>query len=83
MKIRETHLLVSADVEMMFASGVVHSFRISDIPCVWEWDEMSRTACEYWAAFDYIGNTWHNYDWFTIKSWTGSPVKKDTDECTE
>ena len=38
---------------------------------------MSRTACEYWAAFDYIGNTWENYDWFSIKSWTGSPVKKE------
>ena len=70
---RETELLVSADVEIMFASGKVHSFRLSDIPCTWTWDEMSRTACEYWAAFDYIGNTWHNYDWFSIKSWTGSP----------
>ena len=72
---RETKLMISVDIEMMFASGKVESFRLSDIPCTWVWDEMSREAAEYWAAFDHIGDN-YTFDWFTIKSWTGSPVKE-------
>lgn len=72
---RETKLLISVDIEMMFASGNVESFRLSDIPCTWVWDEISREAAEYWAAFDHIGDN-YKFDWFTIKSWTGSPVKE-------
>jgi len=76
MEIRETHLLVSADVEMMFSNGHVENFRVSDITCVWKWDETSRETAEYWAAFDYIAKHW-TFDWFSIKSWTGSLVKKE------
>ena len=83
MEIRETNLLVSADVEMMFKSGHVENFRVNGVECLWKWDEASRTSAEYWAVIDYVDNTWPEYDWFSIKSWTGSPVKKDTDECTE
>ena len=72
---RETKLMISVDIEMMFASGKVESFRLSDIPCTWVWDEMSREAAEYWAAFDHIGDN-YTFDWFTIKSWTGSPVNE-------
>lgn len=76
---RKTELLVSADIEMMFSTGNSYSFRLSDIPCTWEWDEMSRAACEYWAAFEYVSNTWQNWDWFSIKSWTGSLAKGDAE----
>lgn len=76
MEIRETHLLVSADVEMMFSNGHVENFQVSDITCVWKWDETSRETAEYWAAFDYIAKHW-TFDWFSIKSWTGSLVKKE------
>jgi hypothetical protein len=36
-----TNIEVSVDVEMMFASGEVHSFRLSGIPCKWVWGETS------------------------------------------
>jgi hypothetical protein len=73
---RQTEIMVSADIEMMFASGTVEKFRLSDIPCNWVWDEMSREAAEYWAAFDHVSNN-YKFDWMSIKSWTGSPVKKE------
>ncbi len=72
---RETEILVDVEVEMMFASGNTERFRLGDIPCLWKWDEMSREAAEYWAAFDHIGNN-YTFDWMSIKSWTGSPVKE-------
>ncbi len=74
---RETEILVDVEVEMMFASGNTERFRLGDIPCLWKWDEMSREAAEYWAAFDHIGNN-YTFDWMSIKSWTGSPVKEKT-----
>jgi len=70
---RCTNLLISVDIEMMFYCGKVETFRLSDIPCVWTWDEMSREAAEYWSAFDHIGNN-YNFDWMSIKSWVSSPV---------
>lgn len=72
---RETEILVDVEVEMMFSSGNTERFRLGDIPCLWKWDEMSREAAEYWAAFDHIGNN-YTFDWMSIKSWTGSPVKE-------
>ena len=73
---RCTNLLIDVDVEMMFASGNTESFRLGSIPCTWVWDEMSREAAEYWAAFDHIGNN-YTFDWMSIKSWSGSPVKEN------
>ena len=73
-KTRSTNILVSADIEMMFASGTVERFRLSDIPCTWVWDEMSREAAEYWSALDHVSDN-YKFDWMSIKSWTGSPVK--------
>ena len=72
---RCTDLLIDVDVEMMLPSGKVENFRLGNIPCVWKWDESSREAAEYWAAFDHIGDN-YNFDWMSIKSWTGSPVDK-------
>ena len=72
---RQTEIMVSVDIEMMFASGKVESFRLSDIPCTWIWDEMSREAAEYWAALDHVSDN-YTYDWMSIKSWVGSPVKE-------
>ena len=72
---RQTDLLIDVDVEMMFHCGKIENFRLGNIPCVWEWDETSREAAEYWAAFDHIGDN-YNFDWMSIKSWSSSPVKK-------
>lgn len=72
---RCTNLLIDVDVEMMFASGKVESFRLSNIPCTWMWDETSREAAEYWAAFDHLGDN-YTFEWMSIKSWSSSPVKK-------
>jgi len=77
---RQTEILVDVEVEMMFASGNTERFRLGDIPCTWVWDEVSREAAEYWAAFDHIGNN-YTFDWMSIKSWTGSPVKENNNDC--
>jgi hypothetical protein len=82
MENRKTEILVDADIEMMFKSGEVHSFRLSNIPCTWVWDEMSRGAAEYWCAFNHVSNH-YKFDWMTIKSWTGSPVKSIVDTPSE
>ena len=70
---RCTKLLIDVDVEMMFYCGKVETFHLGNIPCVWTWDEMSREAAEYWAAFDHIGDN-YNFDWMSIKSWSSSPI---------
>jgi len=72
-----TNIEVSADIEMMFASGNTENFRLSGIPCQWVWLEMSREAAEYWAVFDHVSNN-YKFDWMSIKSWTGSPVKEES-----
>lgn len=72
---RQTEIMVSVDIEMMFASGKVESFKLSHIPCTWIWDETSREAAEYWAALDHVSDN-YTYDWMSIKSWVGSPVKE-------
>jgi len=75
---RQTELLVSADIEIMFKSGDVENFRVNGVGCTWKRDEMSRAACEYWAAFDYVSNTWQkDWDWFTIKGvWVTSKKER-------
>ena len=78
---RYTNILVDADVEMMFHHGKPEptKIRIKDIPCLWVWDETSREAAEYWAVWDYVGANF-TFDWMSIKSWSGSPIKVDTPE---
>ena len=66
-----TNIEVSVDVEMMFASGEVHSFGLSGIPCKWVWGETSRDCAEYWAAFEHISDN-YKFEWMSIKSWVGS-----------
>ena len=76
---RYTNIVVDADVEMMFHCGKIESFRITGIPCLWIWDELTRDAAEYWSVWDHVGAN-YNFDWMSIKSWSGSPIKVDTDE---
>jgi predicted RNA-binding Zn ribbon-like protein len=73
---RQTDIMVEADVEMMLKNGKVERFRLADIPCTWIWDDMSREAAEYWAALDHVSDN-YKYDWMSIKSWVGSPVKEN------
>jgi len=70
----ETDLLVSAEVEWMTDGGELSEFQISNIPCKWVWKDISRTAAEYWAVFDHVGDN-YKFNWFTIRSWSSSPVK--------
>jgi len=77
--IRQTEIMVEADVEIMYHNGYVDNKRLTDIPCVWVWDEMSREAAEYWAVWEYVGNSF-TFEWMSIKSWVGSPVKKTEGE---
>jgi hypothetical protein len=74
----QTKIMISADIEMMLASGKVENFRLSDIPCTWVWSETSRDAAEFWAALDHVSDN-YMYDWMSIKSWVGSPVKESKD----
>lgn len=76
---RYTVIMVEADVEMMYLNGYVESVTVSSIPCRWLWDEMSREAAEYWAVWEYIGDN-YTFEWMSIKSWVGSPVKKTEGE---
>ena len=76
---RYTHIMVDADVEMQYHCGEIASFRIESIPCLWVWDETSRETAEYWAVWDYVGANF-TFDWMSIKSWSGSPIKVDTNE---
>jgi|21_taG_2_1085346.scaffolds.fasta_scaffold00285_32 hypothetical protein len=73
---RETNLLVSADVEMMACDGEVTDFYVENIPCIWVWDLSSRETAEYWAVCDYV-NSKYKYDWFSVKSWSASPIRKE------
>jgi hypothetical protein len=73
---RETKILVEAQVELMFDNGNVSHFKIKNIPCLWMWDETSRECAEYWAALDYVTDNFE-FDWMSIKSWCGSPVKEE------
>ena len=75
---RYTNILVDADVEMMYHCGEIENFRIENIPCLWVWDETSREAAEYWAVWDYVGANF-NFDWMSVKSWSGSPVENKED----
>ena len=74
---RETKILVEAQVELMFDNGNVSHFTIENIPCLWLWDETSRECAEYWSALDYVTDNFE-FDWMSIKSWSGSPVKEET-----
>ncbi len=72
---RRTQITVEADVEIMYLNGYVDEKRITGIPCTWVWDEMSREAAEYWAVWEHVGAN-YTFEWMSIKSWVGSPVKK-------
>ena len=74
-KLRQTLIMVEADVEIMYLNGYVDKITISDIPCQWLWDEMSREAAEYWAVWEYI-RVDSEITIQSIKAWVGSPVKK-------
>lgn len=76
---RYTHIIVDADVEMMFHCGKIESFSITGIPCLWIWDELTRDAAEYWAVWDFVGAV-YDFDWMSIKSWSGSPIKNEEQE---
>ena len=72
---RETHITIEAQVELQFSNGNVSHMTIENIPCLWRWDETSRDCAEYWAALDHVSDN-YDFDWMTIRSWTGSPKKE-------
>jgi hypothetical protein len=76
---RYTNIIVEADVEMMFHCGKIEKFRISDISCLWIWDELTRDAAEYWSVWDHVGAN-YEFDWMSIKSWSGTPVNPVKEE---
>ena len=75
---RETRIDVDADVIIRHKeTAKEESLTVRGIECVWHWDDSSRDAAEYWAVTDYLCYTFGNtIDWFSIKSWTGSPRKE-------
>jgi len=76
-----TNILVDADILIRNRStGKEAHLSVKDIRCLWIWDDISRETAEYWAVADWIAETFGNgIDWFTIKSWTGSPIKEGKD----
>ena len=77
---RETRIDVDADVIIRYReTGKEKSLTVRGVECVWHWDDSSRDAAEYWAVADYLAYTFgNNIDWFSIKSWTGSPREETT-----
>ena len=75
---RETKIDVDADVIIRHReTAKEESLTVRGIECVWHWDDSSRDSAEYWAVADYLAHTFgNNIDWFSIKSWTGSPRKE-------
>ena len=50
---RKTELLVEADIQIWLGrTEGLQVITVRDIPCVWEWDNGSRFAAEYWAVYD-------------------------------
>ena len=74
---RETRLFVDAEFVIRHReTAKEESMTVKGIECVWHWDDGTRDAAEYWAVIDWVSNTFgNNIDWFSIKSWTGSPKK--------
>ena len=76
---RQTRIAVEADVIIRHRETArEEALTLRGIERVWHWDDSSRDAAEYWAVADSITQTFgNNIDWFTIKSWTGSPMKEE------
>ena len=79
---RETRIFVDADVIIRHReTAKEESLTVKGIECAWHWDDLSGDAAEYWAVYyaaaGYLAYTFGNsIDWFSIKSWTGSPHKE-------
>ena len=73
-----TNILVDADIVIRNRlTGKEVDLSVKDIRCLWIWDDISRDAAEYWAVSDWIAENFGNgIDWFSIKSWNGSPIKE-------
>ena len=57
-------------------TGKEENLEVKGLECVWRWDDGTRDAAEYWAVVDWVSQTFGNsVDWFSVKSWTGSPRK--------
>lgn len=84
---RETRIYVDAEIIIRHREAAKEeSLNIKGIETVWHWDDsdtctecsITRDAAEYWAVADWIAQTFgNNIDWFSIKSWTGSPKKEE------
>lgn len=74
---RATRLHVDAEFIIRHReTGKEENLEVKGLECVWHWDDGTRDAAEYWAVVDWIGKTFGNsVDWFSVKSWTGSPRK--------
>ncbi len=75
---RETRIDVDAEYVIRHRETAKEdSLEVKGLECVWHWDDSTRDAAEYWAVADWIAQTYGNtIDWFSIKSWTGSPRKE-------
>ena len=81
MENRQTKILVEADIELYLKDvKEKQRIRVSNIPCVWNWDNGSRESAEYWAVHDWIDNTFgNNLETYWIICVIGSPVKEGED----
>lgn len=67
-----SHHLVSAEVEVSY-EGESLIVELVDIPCLWEWSEVSREEAMYWSVADAVDKE-YVYDWFSVISFSGSPA---------
>ena len=74
---RKTELLVEADIQIWLGrTEGLQVITVRDIPCVWEWDNGSRFAAEYWAVYDWINDTYGDkLGTYWIQCVVGTPVK--------
>jgi hypothetical protein len=72
---REPRLTIDAEITLRHReTGEEENLTVHGIEAIWQWDDLTRDAAEYWAVVDWIGQTFGNrIDWFSITSCTGSP----------
>tara|TARA_R110000868_G_scaffold382108_1_gene648609 strand:- start:559 stop:819 length:261 start_codon:yes stop_codon:yes gene_type:complete len=59
---------LDAEVEFTLRDGERHKLYIQEIPCVWQWDVLSREAAELWAVIEYVAENFTDYLDFSVVS---------------
>ena len=70
--VRSSKHTLDAEVEFTLRDGERRWLYVQDIPCVWQWDVLSREAAELWAVIEYISENFNDYSDFSVVSVTST-----------